>query len=154
MTDLAGRALAPGSAHGRALVLSEPLSFWGGIDIESGRVIDGHHPQAGADVRGKILFMPSGRGSSSSSTVLAEAIRAGTGPVGIVLLHADSILTLGAVVACILYGVERPVVVLGEGGYRRAKSGMHVSVEAPRGSGTATVRISANEGRPRRRGSP
>ena len=65
--------------------LDEPLSFWGGLDPETGTIVEVSHPQRGRSVAGRILVMPSGRGSSSSATVLAEAIRRGTGPAGIVL---------------------------------------------------------------------
>jgi len=128
--EMAGRALVHGWAEGPALVLSEPLSFWGGVDPESGLIIDGRHQQAGAGVTGTILFMPSGRGSSSSSAVLAEAIRAGTAPAGMVLLEPDGILAIGAMVASLLYGATRPVVVLLEPDYRQVRTGMHVAVEA------------------------
>jgi predicted aconitase with swiveling domain len=103
--------LAGGTAEGLALVLDEPLSFWGGIDPATGDVIDRHHAQHGANVRGRILVMPSGRGSSSSSSVLAEAVRACTAPAAIVLREPDSILLVGALVAEELYG-RRPVIVV------------------------------------------
>jgi predicted aconitase with swiveling domain len=106
-----GRTLVAGTATGPALVLEEPLSFWGGIDPQTGEVVDVRHPQHGANVAGRILVMPSGRGSSSSSSVLAEAIRAGTAPAAIVLGEADPILALGAIVAHELYGKATPVVV-------------------------------------------
>jgi predicted aconitase with swiveling domain len=112
------RALVPGPAEGSALVLSEPLSLWGGVDTADGTIIDRHHPQAGETVRGTVLVMPSGRGSSSSSSVLAEAIRAGTGPVAIVLAEPDGILALGALVASKLYGTTTPVVVVDDQTYR------------------------------------
>lgn len=105
------RAYAAGEAEGPALVLREPLSFWGGIDLGTGRIIDHAHPDAGACVTGTILVMPGGRGSSSSSAVLAESIRCGTGPAGIVLATPDPILTVGAIVAASLYGLDCPVVV-------------------------------------------
>ena len=105
------RTLVAGTAQGRALVLDEPLSFWGGLDPATGDIIDARHPQYGATVTGRILVMPSGRGSSSSSSVLAEAIRAGTAPAAIVLAEADSILALGAIVARELFGTTIPVVV-------------------------------------------
>jgi hypothetical protein len=105
------RTLVPGTAVGPALVLDEPLSFWGGIDPETGDVVDVRHPQHGANVVDRILVMPSGRGSSSSSSVLAEAIRVGTAPAAIVLGEADPILALGAIVARELYGKVTPVVV-------------------------------------------
>jgi uncharacterized protein len=105
------RVLAPGRATGDALVLDEPLSFWGGLDPATGRLIDVHHPQHGEILTGRVLVMPSGRGSSSSSYVFAEAIRAGTAPVAVVLDEPDAIVALGAIVAGELYGIELPVVV-------------------------------------------
>ena len=107
-----GRAIAPGTAEGRALVLGEPLSLWGGVDPATGRVIDVHHPQVGASVAGRILVMPSARGSSSSASVLAEAAREGVAPLGIVLGETDLILAIGAAVAEELYGVRIPIVVV------------------------------------------
>jgi len=109
------RTLVAGEATGEVLVLEEPLSFWGGIDPATGVVIDVHHPQRGANVAGTILVMPGGRGSSSSSSVLAEAIRAGTAPAAILLLEPDPIVALGAIVARELYGTVVPVGVITTG---------------------------------------
>jgi predicted aconitase with swiveling domain len=106
-----GRFYVSGEASGPALVLSEPLSFWGGIEVKSGTIIDHSHPDLGKSVAGTVLVMPGGRGSSSSSSVLAEAIRLGTGPVGIVLARPDPILTVAAIVAQSLYGLCCPIVV-------------------------------------------
>ena len=100
-----------GEAEGQALVFSQPLSFWGGIDAETGDIIDHSHPGLGQNVTGKILVMPSGRGSSSSSSVLAEAIRRGTAPAGILMERPDPILAVGAIVAEFLYGIRMPLVV-------------------------------------------
>ena len=105
------RASAAGEAEGSALVLSHALSFWGVIDVETGRIIDHGHPDRGSCVTGLILVMPGGRGSSSSASVFAESIRQGTGPAGIVLATSDPILTAGALVADLLYGARCPVVV-------------------------------------------
>ncbi len=95
-----------------ALVLDEPLSLWGGVDPATGQIIDVHHPQHGAIVSGRVLVMPAGRGSSSSASVLAEAVRAGTAPAAIVLGEPDLILSIGSAVAEELYGVRVPVVVM------------------------------------------
>lgn len=111
MKALTGTSFAPGEAEASALVLSAPLSFWGGIDVATGRIIDRSHPDLGASITGRILVMPGGRGSSSSSAVLAEAIRCGTGPAGIILSIPDPILTVGALVAHVLYGLRCPIVV-------------------------------------------
>lgn len=124
------RTLAPGRAEGVALVLDGPLSFWGGIETETGRLKDVHHPQHDAIVTGRILVLPSGRGSSSSSSVLAETIRLGTGPAAIVLGESDPILALAAIVARELYGAEVPVVVAEPTTYAAITDGRHVIVEA------------------------
>lgn len=98
---------------GRALVLDEGLSLWGGMDPATGELIDSHHPQRGTRLTGRVLVMPSGRGSSSSASVLAEAVRARTAPAAIILGEADLILAIGSAVAEELYGVLVPVVVVG-----------------------------------------
>ena len=108
---IAGRVLVEGRAEGTALVLDEPLSFWGGLDPATGRIVEVGHPQRGAVVTGRILVMPSARGSSSGATVLAESIRLGTAPAGIVLGEPDGIIAIGALVAAELYGRGVPVVV-------------------------------------------
>jgi predicted aconitase with swiveling domain len=97
---------------GRALVLTEGLSLWGGMDPASGELIDAHHPQRGANLAGRVVVMPSGRGSSSSASVLAEAVRARTAPAAILLGEPDLILAIGAEVAAELYGRRVPVVVM------------------------------------------
>lgn len=105
---MAGTAVAP------ALVLDEPLSLWGGLDPETGRIIDQRHPQVGEVVTGKVLVLPAGRGSSSASSILLEAIRAQTAPAAIITAEVDGILALGAAVGKALYDVALPVLVVGE----------------------------------------
>lgn len=95
------------------LILTEPLSFWGGVDPATGLIIDVNHPQMGMSIAGKTLHMPHGRGSSSSPSVLAEALRRGTGPVRILLEQPDPMVVLGALVARLLYGIDCPVEVAG-----------------------------------------
>ncbi len=98
--------------RGRALVLDEPLSLWGGMDPATGELIDAHHPQRGASLAGRVVVMASGRGSSSSASVLAEAVRAGVAPAAILLAEPDLILAIGSTVAEELYGRTVPVLVL------------------------------------------
>ncbi len=123
-----GRVLVEGSATGRALVLDEPLSLWGGLDPATGEIVEAGHPQRGEVVAGRILVMPSGRGSSSSATILAEAIRAGTAPAGIVLGEPDEIIAVGALVAAELYGVQLPVVVATAGALASIEDGYEISL--------------------------
>lgn len=123
-------------------MLEQPLSFWGGVDPGTGEVIDRRHPQAGSSVRGTVLVMPSGRGSSSSSTVVAETLRSGTGPVAIVMVEPDPIVVLGVFVAAELYGTACPVVVIDRDAAASISTGDLVSVRAPVAPGPAEVRIS------------
>ena len=74
----------------------------------AGSLTDGT-PKYGAVVSGKVLVMRAGRGSSSGSAVLAEALRRGTGPAAILLSERDGIVAAGAIVASRLYGVSCPV---------------------------------------------
>ncbi len=105
----AERVLMPGEARGPVLHLEEPVSFWGGLDPKTGIIIDQAHPQVGESVVGRILVMPSGRGSSSGSSVLTEVLRAGIGPAGIVMQQADEIFVIGVLAAEELYDSPVPV---------------------------------------------
>lgn len=109
---LKGRAVVPGRARGTAVVSGEPLSFWGGLNPETGEVIDRRHERSGEIVTGKIFVFPTGKGSSTGSAVLMESVKAGTAPAAIVNVTADPILALGAVVADELYDEVVPIITL------------------------------------------
>ena len=138
---IAAMTLVPGRAEGPIFVLREPLSFWGGLDAASGRIIDRWHPQHGDGLSGHILLMTAGRGSSSGSSVLAEAIRRRTGPAGIVLLTRDAIVTVGAMVAKELYGFACPVVLATSTVWPRLTGAGRLLVAAE--SGGATISFAA-----------
>jgi predicted aconitase with swiveling domain len=123
------QVMVAGEADGDVLVLTEPLSFWGGVDETTGAIIDVHHPQHGANVAGRVLVMPSGRGSSSSSSVLAELIRSGVAPAAILLAERDPIIALGALVAEELYGKTVPVVVVTADQYERVAAAGRVRLQ-------------------------
>jgi predicted aconitase with swiveling domain len=127
---IAARALMPGHASGSVLVLAEPVSFWGGVNPETGELIDTHHPQRGARIAGNVLILPGGRGSSSSSSVFAECIRNKVAPAALLLGSADPILALGSLVASEVYGISTPVVVLDEQAYSECCRATHLSIEA------------------------
>lgn len=138
---IAATTLVPGRAEGPIFVLREPLSFWGGLDAASGRITDRWHPQHGDVLSRHILLMAAGRGSSSGSSVLAEAIRRGTGPAGIVLLMRDAIVAVGAMVAAELYGRQCPVVLASQAEWPRLTGAGRLSLAAePDG---ATISLAA-----------
>src|SRR5262249_14489227 len=96
---IAGRAIVDGAADGEALVTAEALSFWGGYDFHTGEIIDRHHPLAGVRAAGRILAVPFSKGSSTTTAVLLEAVRAGTAPAAIVTTGVDSFFALASIVA-------------------------------------------------------
>ncbi|KWC64234.1 aconitase X swivel domain-containing protein [Burkholderia ubonensis] len=141
-TVLSGDTLVAGNAFADVLVLDEPLSFWGGYDSAAGRIIDRGHPLVGASLAGRIMVMAHAKGSSSSSSVLAEAVRNGTGPVGIVLKERDLIISIGAIVAAELYAIEVPVVCVAERAYDAiVRASGPVRIEAAGGIGGATISV-------------
>lgn len=137
---LTGKTSHPGVAEGEVLVLTEPVSFWGGVN-HHGEIIDVHHAQHKAKMTNKILVMPSGRGSSSATAVLAELIRTGDGPLGIVMLQCDTILVIGALVSAEIYGISMPIVELGQAEYDQLTDGMNVAIAADSQSQVATVTL-------------
>lgn len=102
-------AILPGSARGRVLHLTEPLSFWGGVDPGSGRIIDVHHPQHGAVLAGAVVVVSSTRGSCSGSGVVLDLLLAGQGPAALVFGGPEDVATLGALVAAEMFGRSIPV---------------------------------------------
>jgi predicted aconitase with swiveling domain len=137
---LTGKTSHPGIAEGEVLVLTEPVSFWGGVN-HHGEIIDVHHAQHKAKMTNKILVMPSGRGSSSATAVLAELIRTGDGPLGIVMLQCDTILVIGALVSAEIYGISMPIVELAQAEYDQLTDGMNVAIAADSQSQVATVTL-------------
>ena len=123
------QVLVAGSGQGPALVLTQPLSLWGGLDPDTGEIIDRRHPASGENVRGRVLVLPAGRGSSSASSILLEAVRQGTAPTAIITVEPDAILALGAAVAREMYQVAPPVVVLDTADYAQLKNGQWITVD-------------------------
>jgi len=126
---IAGRSIVAGSAEGDALVTHESLSFWGGYDFHTGEIIDKHHELAGVRAAGRILAVPFSKGSSTTTAVLLEAVRAGTAPAAILTTGADSFFALASIVADVMYGKSFPVVALEPDDFARLETGMRLVVE-------------------------
>jgi predicted aconitase with swiveling domain len=116
---LEAHVLCAGEASGSLVVLTEPLSFWGGFDPRTGIILDTHHPQCGLSLSGCIILMPHSRGSGSAPGALAEAVRCRTAPSGIILRQRDVNLAIGSLVAQTLYGVSCPILAVDDGSYER-----------------------------------
>jgi predicted aconitase with swiveling domain len=127
MSTITGWRVTSGEASGAVLKLDEPVSFWGGIGPD-GDIIDVHHPQHGAVVTGRVLVMRSGRGSSSGTYVLAELLRLGIAPAGIILTEPDGIIATGALVAAELYGTAMPIITVTETDYAAIEDGVTAAI--------------------------
>lgn len=134
MTTFHATALVAGTAEAPLIHLAEPVSFWGGFDAATGCITDRRHPAHGTCLTRRIVVMRAARGSSSGSSVLAEAIRRGTAPAGFVLTTRDAILTIGAEVALELYARPCPIVLVDQQQVTRILS-------------LATLQIVCSEGR-------
>ncbi len=125
-----GRALVAGAASGEVLVSDEPLSFWGGYDYRTGEIIDRRHPLSGQIAAGRVLAIPFTRGSSTTTAVLLEAVRAGTAPAAILTTDVDTFFVLASIVADEMYRKPIPIVALSTSDFARLQSGQQVSVQA------------------------
>jgi predicted aconitase with swiveling domain len=102
---------------GKVFKCCEGLSFWGGVDPQTGRIIDIHHPNHGSFISKKILLMPTSRGSCSGSGVLLQLAQNGLAPSALVFYEPEEILTLGAIVADQLFGKKIAVLRVSKGVY-------------------------------------
>lgn len=107
------RGIGRGSGTGALLVTDAPLSFLGGVDPETGVVIDPDHPLHGRSVAGRVLAFPHGKGSTVGSYVIYGLARNGVAPAAIVNTEAEAIIAAGALIAGIPL-VDRPERPIGE----------------------------------------
>jgi predicted aconitase with swiveling domain len=112
VTVFSGQPVTAGSARGEAVAADIPLSFWGGFDPETGIIIDRRHPLAGQLATGRVLVIPSGRGSCSGSGVLLEAIHNGTAPAAIITSRIDPVIGLGCILGDEIYARHPPMVII------------------------------------------
>jgi predicted aconitase with swiveling domain len=133
-----GQVVVAGRAAGEALVAGEPLSFWGGYDFRTGEIIDRRHSLSGAVAAGRVLCVPFTRGSSTTTAVLLEAVRAGTAPAAIVTTGVDSFFALASVVADEMYGRAIPLVALWPADFARLRTGEWIELD-----GAGALRLSS-----------
>ncbi|WP_334223660.1 cis-3-hydroxy-L-proline dehydratase [Paracoccus onchidii] len=116
-------------AQGPVLALSEGISFWGGVDPSTARIIDAHHPAYGADMTGKIVMMPTSRGSCSGSGVILEMLLNGNGPAALIFSEAEDVATLGALIGGQMFGKTLPVLRFGPDSFARCRGSTDLSIE-------------------------
>jgi uncharacterized protein len=94
-----GRVIKAGRAEGRAVVSPEPIGFLGGVDPNTGLVLDPGHPLQGRSVAGSVLVFPTGKGSTVGSYTILRLRRAGFAPVAIINSESEAIVAVGAIIA-------------------------------------------------------
>lgn len=121
--------LVPGSASGPLLYSGLELSFWGGVNSESGEIIDRHHPLNGEHLKDTIFAIPGGRGSCSGSGVILELLLNGKGPQGLVFSQPETILTLGVIVAKEVFGKSIPVIQVSADDFTRISTAKNICID-------------------------
>ncbi|QIB36329.1 aconitase X [Ancylobacter pratisalsi] len=121
-------SIVGGDAAGEVIASSVPLSFWGGVDPETGRVIDRYHPLHGRSLEGAILVVPGSRGSCTGSSVALQLLMNGKGPAGFVFSDDEEIITLGVIIAGKMFGRSVPVLRLGAGDMERLAGLPHAEI--------------------------
>jgi predicted aconitase with swiveling domain len=99
MRELRGRIIKAGSGTGTALVSSDPIGFLGGVDPDTGLVVEVGHPLAGQSVSGRVLVFPTGKGSTVGSYTLYRLAKNRLAPVAIVNAQSEAIVAVGAIIS-------------------------------------------------------
>jgi predicted aconitase with swiveling domain len=97
--ELKGRIILKGKTQEEALVTSQPISFYGGVDPNTGEVIEKGHELQGKSVKGKILVFPSGKGSTVGSYTLYRLKKNGVAPAGMINRECETVVAVGAIIS-------------------------------------------------------
>jgi hypothetical protein len=140
---LKGYGVVKGIAEGPALVSEQNISLWGGLDPQTGLIIDKRLEIYGQQVRGRVLVFPQGKGSTTGAIVLLEAVRCGNAPAAIINVRTEPILAGGALMAQIFYKKKIPIVDrLEKNPVKAIHTNDYVTVNGDKG----LVKICANHG--------
>ena len=130
---LSGCCVVPGQAEGEALVMSQSISFFGGVDPGTGCITDRRHELFGRSLAGKVAVFPFGKGSCAGSLIMLELVRIGKAPAAIVNIKTEPILATAPIISKHFYGKSIPMLALDEGGFKKIKTGQHIIVDAMKG---------------------
>ena len=94
-----GRSIVPGKAEGDVLFTDYPITFYGGVDMRTGKIVQSDHPLRGESIAGKILVFPHGVGSTVGSYVIFGLKRYGKAPLAMVVGEIDTVVATGVILA-------------------------------------------------------
>ena len=124
-TKFEGRKISPGEVTGEALVTTQGLSFYGGVDPETGVIVEKDHELEGQSITGKVLVFPRGKGSTVGSYVLYQLAKTGKGPVAIINQETETIVAVGCIISDIPAIDQIPI--------EKIKTGQKLRVDATNG---------------------
>jgi predicted aconitase with swiveling domain len=114
---LQGRVIRAGQAEGRALVSPDPIGFLGGVDPDSGMIVDPNHPLLGQSVAGRVLVFPTGKGSTVGSYTILRLARNGIAPAAMINAESEAIVAVGAIIADIPMVDQIPINLIQDGAW-------------------------------------
>jgi uncharacterized protein len=123
---LRGRVIKSGRAAGPALVSDEPVGFLGGVDPDTGVVLEPGHPLQGQSVAGKVLIFPTGKGSTVGSYTILRLARSGHAPAAIVNALSEAIVAVGAIIADIPMADQVDIGLIQDGDWVSVEDGVVV----------------------------
>jgi len=130
MTELLNcTVLVKGMGEGRVLKTGQTISFWGGVDPETGKIIDPRHPLFNEIITSRVLVFPFGKGSAAAPLVLLELARQETFPAAIINVEIDPLLVAGPVISYRFYGKAIPVVKISQDVFDRLHTGQTAVVD-------------------------
>lgn len=129
MNTIQYHSVVEGTATGELLVSNTGLSFWGGVNPLTGEIIDQHHPLKGQSIKGKVLAIPSGRGSSSGSGVVLELLQNDVAPAALVFMESEDIITLGVLVSDVMFKRSIPICRIDKNDFSQLESGSSVKIQ-------------------------
>ena len=130
---LTGRCIVPGRAEGDAMVTSQSISFFGGVDPRTGNITDRRHELFERSLAGKVAVFPFGKGSCAGSLIMLELVRVGKAPAAIVNISTEPILATAPIISKHFYGKDIPIIALDESSFKKIKTGQHIIVDAVQG---------------------
>jgi len=128
MTKLKGRKICPGKANGEAIVSKMGISFYGGVDPNTGIVVEKGHDLEGKSIAGKVLVFPQGKGSTVGSYTMYRLKKNGKAPAAIINKECETIVAVGAIIS------EIPCIDRIE--IEKIKDGTIIKVDAENGTAT------------------
>lgn len=120
--------ILPGTGAGPVLAMDQGLSFWGGVDPDAARVIDTHHSAHGAELAGRVVLMPTSRGSCSGSGVILEMMLNGCAPAAMIFSEAEDVATLGALIGAKMFGKTLPVLRVSDDDFARLSQAGNLTI--------------------------